>query len=342
MCQLKTTIMRVKVKFYSGLAVAFVLGAVCGILIPYPKADKDSAKGDIAKVSKYNRSVVGKSESVIKESLLNNPEELESTIESLSLLTSRMVEFDELVNIAATAAEGNEDLSACVEDLMKVQRLAKNARRSGEDALAALEAARDGKATDVDYEQATQNLAVAFLLVDRQINVGKQFVCEVDKYLEKKDADEYIDLALSRDLWVDYCCVEAAMNQDKEELAYWNKQSSLVSNPALAANSSAAKAFTNMSGNIICSQQIATSFKQAGLGNKFVSIKTGKGFLMKENASGEGCSSEGNPNGVEFFGEIGVGTDGAKDHTIQTLIQQAGALNQAELPKEESTLRPVG
>lgn len=221
--------MKANVKIVIAVAAGFIAGCTAGMFLPNLETSANSGKGDIAKVSKFNRSVVGNGFSAVEEELKNNPEQLESTKATLSFLTGRMDEFNNLVDIAVAAGEGNETLAESINGLKKVQRLAENARISGEQAVEALEALSRGEKSSIDYEQASQNLTVAFLLVDRQVNVGKQFVCDVDAYLKGRNMEDCIDLAFARDLWANYCCVEAAINEDKSELAYWNKQNNLIS-----------------------------------------------------------------------------------------------------------------
>lgn len=165
---------------------------------------------------------------------MNDPEELQKTTASLAILTSRMAEFNELVSIAALVSEGNEELASSLENLQKVKSLAENARTNGVEALDALNSIADGKKPATDYEQATQNLALTYMLVDRQICIGKQYVCDVDAFLRDKNVEDYKELALARDLWAGYCAGEAVLNGDSEELEYWNKQESLISSDALA------------------------------------------------------------------------------------------------------------
>ena len=66
------------------------------------------------------------------------------------------------------------------------------------------------------------------MMVDRQISVGKQYVCDVDAFLRGKDVEDYKELALARDLWAGYCAGEARLTNDDEELAYWSKQQNLL------------------------------------------------------------------------------------------------------------------
>lgn len=208
--------------------IGFLVGGVAGFFFSGAEMAPDLSQGDISKVSKFSKNVVSPAMSAFQEKITSNPEELEKATVSLTVLTSRMTEFDELVKIAAAASEGNEELAASLKDLQSVRQLAANARTSGNQALEALNAIAEGKKSSVDYEQASQNLALAFMMVDRQISVGKQYVCDVDAFLRGKDVEDYKELALARDLWAGYCAGEAVLTNDDEELAYWSKQQSLL------------------------------------------------------------------------------------------------------------------
>ena len=221
--------MKTNFKLTLAAIIGFVAGGSAGFFFQTVDTTEDSAKGDIAKVSKFSKNVVSPAMSAFQEKITSNPEELEKATFSLTVLTSRMTEFDELVNIATAVSEGNEELAASLKDLQSVRQLAANARTSGNQVLEALNAIAEGKKSSVDYEQASQNLALAFMMVDRQVNVGKQYVCDVDAFLRGKKVEDYRELALARDLWAGYCAGEARLTNDDEELAYWSKQQNLLS-----------------------------------------------------------------------------------------------------------------
>lgn len=227
--------MKTNSKIAFGVLMGLVVGMVIGICIPDVNVSEGMGKGDIAKVSKYNKSMVSPAVSAFQEKMLNNPEELQKTAASLAVLNMRMDEFDKLVDIAVEAASSNDDLVESVEKLMNIKKLSLNAKNAGEEAVRSFSSVIDGenKGSANDYEQASQNLALAYMLVDRQTNVGKQFVTDVDTFLKGKDIDEYYALAVARDLWAGYCAGEAVLNNDKEELAYWQKKSDLISGEAL-------------------------------------------------------------------------------------------------------------
>ena len=220
--------MKTNSKLALATVMGFLVGGAAGFFFRGAEITPDLAQGDISKASKFNKNVVSPAMSAFQEKITSNPEELEKATVSLTVLTSRMTEFDELVKIAAAASEGKEELAASLKDLLSVKQLAANARTSGNQALEALNAITEGKKSSVDYEQASQNLALAFMMVDRQISVGKQYVCDVDAFLRRKDVEDYKELALARDLWAGYCAGEAVLTNNDEELAYWSKQQSLL------------------------------------------------------------------------------------------------------------------
>ena len=220
--------MKTNSKLILATIIGFVAGCAAGFFFQSLETTADSAKGDIAKVSRFSKSVVSPTMSAFQEKIINSPEELEKATFSLTVLTSRMTEFDELVNIAVAASEGNEELAASVNYLQRIKQLASNARTYGAQSLEALNSIAEGNRSSIDYEQASQNLAIAYMMVDRQINVGKQYVCDVDAFLRGKDVEDYKELALARDLWAGYCAGQAVLSGDAENLEYWEQQQNLL------------------------------------------------------------------------------------------------------------------
>ena len=276
--------MKTNFKITLAAIIGFVAGGSAGFFFQTADTTEDSAKGDIAKVSKFSRNVVSPAMSAFQEKITSNPEELEKATFSLTVLTSRMTEFDELVKIASAVSEGNEELSASVKYLQRVSQLAANARTNGTQALGALNAIAEGKQSSVDYEQASQNLALAFMMVDRQINVGKQYVCDVDAFLRGKNVEDYKELALARDLWAGYCAGEAVLTNNSEELAYWSKQQNLLSSgtDVLADHRNS---FVIISDVLKQCQMIDRAIGIAGEGSFFIStdpVRTSKMFSNNE------------------------------------------------------------
>lgn len=221
--------MKTSYKIAAAAVIGFVAGCTAGFFFQSADVTAGSAKGDIAKVSKFSKNVVSPEMSAFQEKITSSQEELDNATASLTVLTSRMTEFDELVSLATNVSEGIADLSSSVKDLQQVKQLASNARSNGMQALESLNAIANGNKTDIDYEQASQNLALAFMMVDRQINVGKQYVSDVDEFLTGKDVEDFSELAFARDLWADYCEGHAILTEDKDDIDYWHSQEALLS-----------------------------------------------------------------------------------------------------------------
>lgn len=221
--------MKTSFKIAIAAVVGFIVGSAAGFFFQRACITDGSAKGDIAKVSKFSKNVVSPSMSAFQEKITSDPDELKKATVSLTILTSRMAEFDELVSLASIVSDGNEALASSLQKLQNAKKLASNARENGVQALDALNAIAEGKKTPIDYEQASQNLSLSYMLVDRQMTIGKQYVSEVDAYLRGKNVEDYKDLAFVRDLWAGYCAGEAVLNSDKEELEYWRNQQNLLS-----------------------------------------------------------------------------------------------------------------
>ena len=195
-------------------------------------AESIFSSGDISKASDSRNADVSPAMNAFRDKVANDTTEFNKAVASLTMLTSLMDEFDELVSIASTASEGNEALASSVRQLMQIKQIASGARDNGVMALESLNAIAEGKKSSINYELASQNLSLAFLMVDRQVSVGKQFVCDVDEFLSGKDVSDFKDLASIRDLWAGYCAREAALNKDGKEMDYWSKKGNLLPSSA--------------------------------------------------------------------------------------------------------------
>lgn len=214
-----------KINFVIYLALAAAVGFGLSFLLIGLGVESALSSGDISMASKHASPAM----SAFQEKVTNDSTELNKARASLTVLTSLMAEFDELVSVAATASEGKDELASSLEQLLRIKQIASNARDNGVMALESLNAIAEGKKTSINYELASQNLSLAFLMVDRQVSIGKQYVCDVDAYLDGKDIAGYKDLASARDLWAGYCAREAILNKDGEELDYWSKKEYLLS-----------------------------------------------------------------------------------------------------------------
>lgn len=223
--------MKAKAKSIIGIVIGIVFGYVIGAFLGLPTTSGNAGQGNISKVSKYHSVAVNPAMSAFQEKLQNDSTELAKTTLSLTVLTSRMNEFSELVNIASDAADGNEALKAEIETLKTVQRIADNAVNAGRMAVSSIDGMVAGTSPSSanEYEQASQNLTVAYLMVDRQMQVAKHFVAAVDDFFKKNSVEQNVNLAAARDLWASYCEGNAVINNDEEELSYWQKKNSSLS-----------------------------------------------------------------------------------------------------------------
>lgn len=225
--------MKTNTKVFLGIVGGVIAGFVAGVYAPAP--NQDSGKGDISKVNKYSKSVVSEDMSAFQEKILNDPSELKKTAASLAVLYNRMDEFDKLVDIAVASSANIEEIERSVNKLQLVQKLAENTKIAAEKAVTEFDAMVGGEKKGNGYEQASQNLSLAYLMVNRQVNVGKEYVSDVDAFLRGKSIEENAALALSRDLWVGYCAGEAVLDNDSEEIAYWKDKKVLVTPDVLGA-----------------------------------------------------------------------------------------------------------
>ena len=209
-------------KFIVASVVCLLVGYVIGGFIGIPSITGGNAGGDIAKVSKFRMSKVSSQKSAFEEKLLSDTLELRKTAFSLLFLTSRMDEFSDLVVLSEKAAGGNETLHPSLTRLSNMKELSQNAYNAGVEAAEVLgQLAGGAKIGGGVVDQATENLTLAYLMVDRQLSAAKYFIAEVDSYLKDKSVAANAELAEARDKWVVYCATDAALNADELEMAQW-------------------------------------------------------------------------------------------------------------------------
>ena len=209
-------------KFIVVSVVCLLVGYVIGGFIGIPPISGGNAGGDIAKVSKFRMSKVSSQKSAFEEKLLSDTLELRKTAFSLLFLTSRMDEFSDLVELSEKAAGGNETLHPSLTRLSNMKELSQNAYNAGVEAAEVLgQLAGGAKIGGGVVDQATENLTLAYLMVDRQLSAAKYFIAEVDSYLKGKSVAANAELAEARDKWVVYCATDAALNADELEMAQW-------------------------------------------------------------------------------------------------------------------------
>lgn len=205
--------------------IGFGLGYACAN-IPF---GRDNSKGDITKVSRFSKNTVSPQASAYQEKIMNDPEAMEQAKASLSLLSTRMEDFDNLVGFAMKSCQGNEYLASSLEEMKSLSSLSANAKNA---ALAASESFDDmvngKKGAANDFETASHNLILAYLMVDRQAETGKDFVQAVDEYMKGRKVLDNFDLATTRDLWASYLATQAYINDDNKEMKYWTDRKALL------------------------------------------------------------------------------------------------------------------
>lgn len=217
-------------------AVCGAIGIVIGYLCANVSFGDGNSKGDITKVSKFNKSVVSPQAQAFQEKIMNNPEAFSKTKSSLVVLYTRMNDFNNLVCLAKESSAGIDALAPSLAEMENISILAENAKNTAIDAVSSFKAMTDGeKGSAGDYETASKNLSLAFFMIGRQINVGKDFVKAVDSYLEGKSIDDNLSLAAVRDLWAGYCASQAFLDGDSEELEFWASAKQLVTDDVVSA-----------------------------------------------------------------------------------------------------------
>ena len=223
-------------KFIVASVVCLLVGYVIGGFIGIPSITGGNAGGDIAKVSKFRMSKVSSQKSAFEEKLLSDTLELRKTAFSLLFLTSRMDEFSDLVALSEKAAGGNETLHPSLTRLSNMKELSLNAYNAGVEAADVLGQLAGGAKIDGGVvDRATENLTLAYLMVDRQLSAAKYFIAEVDSYLKGKSVAANAELAEARDKWVVYCATDAALNADELEMAQWQDVSLLSAKEDLSS-----------------------------------------------------------------------------------------------------------
>lgn len=216
--------------------VALFVGYFIGAYLNVSDFSSAMAGGNITKANKFYKGIVNPELDAYKEKLMNDSTELQKAAVCLSVLSSRMTEFSGLVDIAMDAAADKEELASQIETLKRIQTLSANVKLAGDEAVNSFNAMVSGEENrgSLSYDQASRNLMLANMMVDRQIKVGKEFVVAVDNYFKNNKVEGNEKLAAARDLWAGYCAGNAVLNADEQELAYWSKKEQILSRNQLA------------------------------------------------------------------------------------------------------------
>ena len=301
--------------------VCLLVGYVIGGFIGIPPTIVGNAGGDIAKVSKFRMAKVSSQKSAFEEKLLSDTLELRKTAFSLLFLTSRMDEFSDLVELSEKAAGGNETLHPSLTRLSNMKELSLNAYNAGVEAAEALgQLAGGAKIGGGVVDQATENLTLAYLMVDRQLSAAKYFIAEVDSYLKGKSVAANAELAEARDKWVVYCATDAALNSDELEMAQWQDVTLLSAKEDLssacnmirnleqvALNNSVWDAVIPSSGIQLCAKEVPSAnikFQEAMNLNESLNLNLNAGVLANTNLADLRCIQCGAVASINDLGSV--------------------------------------
>lgn len=257
------------------VAVAsLIVGYVLGIVIAVPELDGNLLSGDIGKANRYSQQVVDPEIKALEEKLQNDETFLQGTVSTLIYMNARMEQFATLTDLTVDAAKDVEALKENVATLVGLKELAINAQTECGKAAEAVAAVSKGE--NANFENAMNRSTLAFLAVGKHIDAAKEFVEATDEVLASatQNRDALYPLAVVRDEWGAFCALEALMNTDKAEMAYWSKAKSMVESLGFQVNANAeyVKNFTPMNNftNIV-SNQIMASYENSGLKNSIPS-----------------------------------------------------------------------
>ena len=308
-------------KFIVASVVCLLVGYVIGGFIGIPSITGGNAGGDIAKVSKFRMSKVSSQKSAFEEKLLSDTLELRKTAFSLLFLTSRMDEFSDLVELSEKAAGGNETLHPSLKRLSNMKELSHNAYNAGVEAAEVLgQLAGGAKIGGGVVDRATENLTLAYLMVDRQLSAAKYFIAEVDSYLKGNSVAANAELAEARDKWVVYCATDAALNSDELEMAQWQDVTLLSAKEDLssacnmirnleqvALNNSVWDTVIPSSGIQLCAKEVPSAnikFQEAMNLNESLNLNFNANVLANTNLADLRCIQCGAVAGINDLGSV--------------------------------------
>lgn len=252
-----------KTKVVRAIAIIAVLvvGYFAGAIIGWPIIDIDSTSGDIGKVRRNQQDVAVNLNTDFDKQLISDSVFLQETEFIQCYILSRSAEFVAISKQSMEAMQNIPDFSEVNALMQQINQLGLNAENASLKAVAALDGVVKGEG-DGSFEQLSKNAIIAFLMLDNTASQSKNYVKAVDEFLKDKKVDDYVDLAFSRDLWVNFNFVSASVNQDVDLLEYWASFDNLLPENLLLEeieNSSPEDIFAlYANGNI--NQQIVSSF----------------------------------------------------------------------------------
>lgn len=214
------------------IVVASIAAYALGAIIGFPQVANDLSKGDVAKVSRYSRNVVSPALSLVQEKLQVDESYRKQTLDMFNVISARLSGFQGLCELSTQATEGLSEFDAINAKLQANIPTAQNAALRGEEMLQALNDLVAGKKVD-NFEQLSNNIVISYLIIDKEVSLGKSFVELADAHLNKENNDK---LAFVRDMWMDYCAVDAYLNGDQSEADYWSKKDYFLTPEQMSAS----------------------------------------------------------------------------------------------------------
>ena len=223
-----------------GMVIALCLlflcvGYVTGVFVGWPNYENSLLSGDVGKAKKFKKEVALGDIAAVENKIRTDEQFRSQTLSSLAFINSRISEFNMDAQLSLSAVKELPEFNELSGNLELYIKKATNAQALSSKALNSLDELIKGKA-DNDYAQLANNSILAYMLLNDGVILAKTFVERADLYLKGKKVQDNSKLALSRDLWMKYCAVEAFLRDNKELHEYWGGKQYLLDPDAFASS----------------------------------------------------------------------------------------------------------
>jgi len=203
------------------IVASLAVGYCAGIIIGVPDLSSEMGRGDVSKVSAFRKALVGPQYSAYEEKLLADSLAMQQEKLVTETLAETLQEFATLVDNSIVVAGDIQELESQVNALREIREMSDNAATAGELAKASLDNLQNGNKEDlgISYEQAAQNMVIAYMIVDDQARTGREFALAADQYYANHP--EKKDLADLRDNWAVFCCNCEMLKGNDSESKFW-------------------------------------------------------------------------------------------------------------------------
>ena len=218
------------VKIIISVVLALAVGYVLGIFINFPNLKGDNLKGDIGKASKFSQKATSDEIRAVEEQLQNDSVYLKGVLATLSLADERIELFSNLISMTTSACERVEGLRPVLAQVQGMQGMAANAQTACNEAVAAV--TKISKGEEANYEQAMNDISLAYAMVSRASKTAKNVVNTFDRTIGSIHSELSNEIAFVRDEWVRFAASEAFLQSDEVALNYWGNVNPLLANDA--------------------------------------------------------------------------------------------------------------